>query len=86
MLQSRSVIGQRLAATLSDLDRLQSTQFAQLELRLEKSAQAENFKRGRLEKRSTEIRRVFDDYRDWVRDTMTTEPQPFLQVLAAVSA
>ena len=29
------------------------------------------------------IRKVFDEYRDWVRDTMTTEPEPFIQVLAA---
>jgi hypothetical protein len=27
---------------------------------------------------------VFDDYRQWVQDTLTTEPQPWIQVLGAV--
>ena len=44
---------------------------------------AENLKRGQREQRTQHIRKVFDEYRDWVRDTMTTEPEPFIQVLAA---
>jgi hypothetical protein len=54
-------------------------------LNLGKSQQAENIKRGRREQRTQTIRKVFDEYREWVRDTMTTEPEPFIQVLAAVS-
>ena len=54
----------------------------QLELRLEK--QLETVRRGRFERRSQMIRRVFDDYRQWVQDTLTTEPQPWVQVMAAV--
>jgi hypothetical protein len=75
---------QRLAGTLAELERLQERQFEQLELRLAANQQAEQFKRTRREQRTQQIRRVFDEYRQWVRDTMTTEPQPFLQVLAAV--
>ena len=41
-------------------------------------------KRGRFERRSQQIGRVFDDYRQWVHDTLTTEPQPWIQVLAAI--
>lgn len=73
----------RLEHTLADLGRLQGYQEEQLELRLEKSQLAENLKRGQREQRTQHIRKVFDEYRDWVRDTMTTEPQPFIQVLAA---
>jgi superfamily II DNA or RNA helicase len=73
----------RLEHTLADLARLQGYQEEQLELRLEKSQLAENLKRGQREQRTQHIRKVFDEYRDWVRDTMTTEPQPFIQVLAA---
>lgn len=54
----------------------------QLTLRLE--GQIETVKRSRFERRSQQIGRVFDDYREWVRDTLTTEPQPWIQVLAAV--
>ncbi len=74
---------QRLAGTLADLERLQGKQFAQLELRLELNQQAEQFKKSRREQRTKHIRKVFDEYGQWVKDTMTTEPQPFIQVLAA---
>lgn len=77
-------LSERLAGTLSDLEQLQGRQFEQLELRFAQSQQAEHFKRTRREQRTQHIRRVFDEYRQWVKDTMTTEPQPFLQVLAAV--
>lgn len=72
----------RLEGTLADLDRLQQNQIVQLELRLAENRQAEQFKRTRRERRTQDIRRVFDDYKLWVKDTMTTEPQPFIQVLA----
>ena len=39
---------------------------------------------GRFEQRSQQIKRVFDEYRQWVHDTLTTEPQPWIQVLAGV--
>lgn len=74
----------RLAGTLGELQRLQERQLAQLEARLAANQQAEPFKRTRREQRSQHIRRVFDEYRQWVQDTMTAEPRPFLQVLAAV--
>jgi hypothetical protein len=73
---------QRLKSTLSELKRLQDKQIVQLELRLEN--QIEAVKRSRFENRSRQIGRVFDDYRQWVQDTLTTEPQPWIQVLGAV--
>jgi superfamily II DNA or RNA helicase len=73
---------QRLQGTLADLERLQDEQMQQLELRLEK--QLEQVRRSRFERRSQSIRRVFDEYRQWVEDTLSTEPEPYLQVLAAV--
>ncbi len=76
---------QRLAGTLAELEKLQGKQFEQLELRLSVNQQAEQFKRTKREQRTQHIRKVFDEYRQWVQDTMTTEPQPFIQVLAAVT-
>jgi superfamily II DNA or RNA helicase len=73
----------RLSGTLADLQRLQGRQIEQLELRLAANQQAEQFKKTRREQRTQHIRKVFDEYRQWVQDTMTTEPQPFIQVLAA---
>ncbi|MBY0467952.1 MAG: DEAD/DEAH box helicase [Burkholderiaceae bacterium] len=73
---------ERLQGTLDELQRLQASQLQQLTRDLER--QLETVKRGRYEQRSQQIARVFDDYRQWVQDTLTTEPQPWIQVLAAV--
>ena len=75
-------LSERLQGTLAELERLQGRQVQQLTLELEK--QLETVKRGRFEQRNQQINRVFDDYRQWVQDTLTTEPQPWIQVLAAV--
>lgn len=75
-------LNERLQGTLADLRRLQDRQIEQLQLELEH--QLETVKRGRFEQRSQQINRVFDDYRKWVHDTLTTEPQPWIQVLAAL--
>lgn len=75
-------LNERLQGTLADLQHLQDRQIEQLQLDLEN--QLETVKRGRFEQRSQQINRVFDDYRKWVHDTLTTEPQPWIQVLAAM--
>jgi hypothetical protein len=75
-------IQRRLQGTLADLQRLQDEQVQQLELRLEK--QLEQIRRSQFERCSQVIRRVFDEYCLWVEDTLSTEPEPYLQVLAAV--
>ena len=74
----------RLAGTLADLERLQKAQIEQLERRIERSALTASIARARFDRRSRTIHKVFDDYRQWVEDTLTTEPQPYLQVAAAV--
>jgi superfamily II DNA or RNA helicase len=85
MLQAQATFSarlvERLDGTLRDLESLQDRQIQQLTLALEN--QLESVKRGRFEQRSQQINRVFDEYRQWVHDTLTTEPQPWIQVLAA---
>jgi hypothetical protein len=71
-----------LQGTLADLERLQAEQMHQLELHLEK--RLEQVRRSQFERRSMRIRRVFDEYRQWVEETLSTEPEPYLQVLATV--
>jgi superfamily II DNA or RNA helicase len=75
-------LSDRMAGTLAELERLQAKQLEQLSLDLEK--QLETVKHSRFEQRSHHIQRVFEDYRRWIEDTLTTEPQPWIQVLAAV--
>lgn len=75
-------LNQSLQNTLQELERLQNKQLQQLELDLEK--QLETVRKGRFQQRSQQINKVFDEYRKWVDDTLNTEPQPWIQVLAAV--
>jgi hypothetical protein len=77
-----AALNQRLEATLANLKELQERQIAHLQQQIE--MQLEAVRRGRFEQRSRDIRRVFDDYRTWVRDTLDTEPQAWIQMLAAV--
>jgi SNF2 family DNA or RNA helicase len=73
----------RLQSTLTSLEALQHKQLQQLELSLEQSREVETSKARKREHRTREIDRVFDDYRNWVQNTLETEPVPFIQVLAA---
>ena len=75
-------LNERLAGTLEELKKLQEKQMQQLELHLENLVAG--VKQSRREQRSKHIHQVFDDYRQWIEDTMTTEPQPYIRVLAAV--
>ncbi|MDR3428222.1 helicase-related protein [Silvimonas sp.] len=73
----------RLSGTLAELKVLQGKQEQQLELRLENLL--EGVRKSKREQRSKQIHQVFDEYRQWVEDTMTTEPQPYIRVLAALT-
>lgn len=74
----------RLQSILANLERLQNKQIEQLELRLEHQGGLQNLVQGKRAQRESQIRKVFDDYKVWVRDTLQTEPHPHLQVLAAI--
>lgn len=77
-------MSERLQTTQSNLKRLQENQVEQLELRLQRAGGLENLVQGKRARRVVQIRKVFDEYETWVRDTLQTEPHPYLQVLAAV--
>ena len=80
-----SSMNARLKETLEDLEQLQERQINELNQRVAQMELPLHFKQSRVENRTREIRRVFDEYRSWVEETMTTEPQPFIQLLGAVS-
>ncbi|MGO3296476.1 helicase-related protein [Marinobacter sp.] len=72
----------QLQQQLSELQALKDRQITQLELQLQGSAQAEHFKAARREERIGRIETVFNDYQAWVRDTLTIEPVPYIQIIA----
>ena len=80
-----SRINEKLNDELEALERLKSRQLRQLELQLERSDQADTFKRARQERGQREIDTIFDEYLEWVQDTMTTEPQPYIKVVCVMT-
>lgn len=68
----------RLGEKRQELARLKVRKEEQLEWRF--SSRADE----RREEERRRIHRTFDDFEHWVQETLTTEPQPFLQVVAAL--
>lgn len=77
-----AMINTQLDVQLAELERLKATQLTQLDLKLERSSQSETRKAAEKEQRSRDIHDVFDDYLQWIEDTMTTERNSYLQVIA----
>lgn len=76
----------QLSRQQSELARLKARQIEQLELALGRSEQAQVFKDHRRAERSQEIHKIFEDYQRWVADTLTTERDPYIQVIATVAS
>ncbi|MBI4699882.1 MAG: DEAD/DEAH box helicase [Deltaproteobacteria bacterium] len=79
-----SAINDKLNAQLEALERLRARQLAHLDAWL---AQLPLFGANLDDRRAAEKRRIdraFDEFIEWVEDTMTTEDNPFLQVVAVL--
>jgi superfamily II DNA or RNA helicase len=72
-------INDKLEEHLRALERLKGKQYRQLELFYQEKKQL-----NRKEQERREIDRKFDDFINWVEDTMTTEDNPFIQVIAVL--
>ena len=67
---------------LKELEVLRSKQIKQLELVFD---QGQNkAKQARKVQQAQDINKIFDDYIEWIQDTMTTENQPYMQVIAVI--
>ena len=78
------VVNARLDEELKALEHLRKRRFAQLELKLEQSAHPAAHKAHREERARRDIEEVFNDYWEWIEDTMTTEKTPWLKVICAM--
>ncbi len=77
-----SAINAQLNAHLINLEKLRNRHKQGVRTYLVGLDIAEKLKQSRGEQRIREIEKVFDEYIDWVEDTMTTEDQPYLKVVA----
>lgn len=73
-----------LQQALRDLDQLRGKQDAQLDLAFADLGPAAQSRAAKAAARKQELDQEFQAYQGWIRDTMETEPEPFLQVIAAV--
>ena len=80
-----SRINDKLNDELKALEKLKTRQLRQLDLQLERSDQAEAFKRARQERGRRDIDTIFEEYLKWIEDTMTTEPQPYIKVVCVMT-
>jgi hypothetical protein len=55
-----------------------------LELDFGDVGSAGSFASKRKQQRSREINRIFDEYIDWIEDTMLTEDNPYIRVVAVL--
>ncbi len=78
-------INQQLTEHLEKLDVLRKRQIGQLELDFAENKQQESVKQNRKEQRKREIENNFDSYIEWIEDTMTTEKEPYIQVIAVIT-
>jgi len=73
------IINEQLNRQLADLDRLRDKQYRQLELAFFEKRQL-----SKKERQKREIDRRFDEFIQWVEETMTTEDHPFIQLIAVL--
>ena len=77
---------QTLREQLQRLQQLRSQHQQQLDLQLDRrSDQPEAFKASLRERGMERIERVFGDHQRWLRDTLQTEDQPYIQVVAVIT-
>ncbi len=77
-------LNEKLDEHLKALELLRVKHGIQLELRFSESRLQEKTIQSRKEKEQREIDCMFDDYLDWVQNTMTTENNPYIQVIAVL--
>ena len=78
-------INVRLNEHLEKLNELRNRQIEQLELDFSDNKQKESVKLNRKEQRQREIEHNFDSYLEWIQETMTTEKEPYIQVIAVIT-
>jgi len=73
----------QLQQHLEDLQRLEARKVEQLDLRFKQAQQGG--RQARKEKEERRIGDLFTHYRQWIKDTMETEDEPYIQIVAVLS-
>lgn len=74
----------KLNTQLAKLEKLEDKHIQQLDIFIETSEQLTAIKEKRYQEESQAIRSRFEEYRQWIQETMNTEDQPYIQIIAAI--
>ena len=74
----------KLDAQLEKLKTQENKHFEQLDLFIQNSEQLSSVKEKRQQQETEAIRSRFEEYRQWIKETMNTEDQPYIQIVAAM--
>jgi hypothetical protein len=80
-----SDITTKLLEYLDELDSLKERRLFNLELKFENSRQSEKLIDALRQTKEREINNIFDDYYQWIKETMETEKQAWIQVIAVLT-
>lgn len=90
ILRIRSIfdeeINQKLDRQIAELEQLRNKQVKQLEFSFAQSKELESVKAGKRKQKLQFIDDVFDEYLEWIESTLTTEKQPYLQLISVLTA
>jgi superfamily II DNA or RNA helicase len=75
-------INEKLNIQIKALDRLRDKQYVYLDSKYQSSRISESRLKEQKDSEKRSIDKIFDEYYKWVEDTMTTEDQPYLQIVA----
>ena len=75
----------KLLEQTQELQRLRSLQQGQLEMALSSSNQETPFKEARRAREMYRIDNIFSQYQRWVEETLNTEPEPYMQIIAVLA-
>lgn len=86
--QERATFDGALSTQLQEqkarLDQLQGQHLEQLTLRFDGDNRPDPARQQRRQGELSRIEKIFKDYRDWVNLSMTTEPEPFIKLVAVL--
>ncbi|MFT4928795.1 MAG: superfamily II DNA or RNA helicase [Phenylobacterium sp.] len=80
--QKENSIDLKLTEQLAALDALRKKRVQQMSLDLDSVGGIQSIIAGKKAKEQQRIEKLFDDYMQWIEDTMTTEKQPYIQLIA----
>ena len=78
-------IDDQLQQELADLEALKKRQLEHVLRSVEGSRQSEAIKLSRINRKQQEIEKLFEQYLEWVQDTMMFEDQPWLKVMCVMT-